>query len=67
MTFIQHAPHLRTQSERMGQYLKDDVTIGRPISMPTQGGQTQRMRGVIGKIKATFERVGILRGISQTS
>ena len=55
MTFIQHAPHFRTQSERVGQCLKDVVTIGRPISIPTQGCQTKRVRGVVGKIKAAFQ------------
>jgi hypothetical protein len=35
MTFIQHPPHFRTQCERVGQCLKDDVTIGRPVSMST--------------------------------
>src|ERR1019366_2483567 len=30
------------------------------------GGQTKRMCGVIGKIKSTFQRVGILSRISQS-
>jgi len=51
MTFIQHAPNFR---ERVGQGLKDDVAIGRPVSMPTQGGETKRVRSIVGKIKAAF-------------
>jgi hypothetical protein len=54
MTFIQHAPNFLAQSERVGQCLKDDVAIGRPVSMPTRGGETKRVRSVVGKIKAAF-------------
>jgi hypothetical protein len=54
MTLIKHPPHFRTQSERVRQCLKDDVAIVRPVSMPTQGRQTKRVRGVVGKVKAAF-------------
>jgi hypothetical protein len=35
----------------------------RPVSMPTQGGETKRVRGVVGTIKAALQRVGAIRGI----
>ena len=50
MTFVEHAPYLGTQSEGVRQRLKNDIAIGRPVSMPTQGGQTKRMSGVVGEI-----------------
>jgi hypothetical protein len=57
MTFIKHPPYLGTQPEGVRQCLKDDVAISRPVSMPTQGGQTKCMRGVVGEIKSAFQRV----------
>jgi hypothetical protein len=55
VTFVEHAPYLGAQSEGVRQRLKNNIAIGRPVTMPTQGGQTKRMGGVVGEIKAAFQ------------
>jgi hypothetical protein len=35
MTFVEHAPYIGAQSEGVRQRLKNDIAIGRPVSMPS--------------------------------
>lgn len=56
VAFRQHAPNLCAQPQRMRQHLKHDVTVGRTITMPPQGRQTQGMRRVVGQVKTPLQR-----------
>jgi drug/metabolite transporter (DMT)-like permease len=44
-------------SEGVRQRLKNDIAIGRAVSMPTQGGQAKRMGGIVDEIKSALQRV----------
>jgi hypothetical protein len=67
MTLIEHSPHFGAQTERVRQNLKDDVTIGWPVTLLAQGGQAKCMGGVVGEVEPALQRVGILGGIRQPS
>ena len=43
VTLILDAPELRHKAQRMRQYVKGDVSVGRPATMPAQRSQAQRM------------------------
>src|SRR5688572_5438673 len=55
MTLGEQAPDFGTKPERMRQHLKDDVALGGPEAVMTQGGQAQRMPGVVREIEATLQ------------
>lgn len=55
MALVQHAPYVRPQSERMRQYLEDDVTMAGAVALAAQRSQTQCMRSVVGQVEAAFQ------------
>lgn len=61
----QHAPDLRPQSERVREYLKNDVAVTGAVPMPTQGGQTKAVGCIVGKVKTTFDSVCFVACILQ--
>jgi hypothetical protein len=49
----------------MGQRLKDEVAVLGAIAQTPQGGQSQRVRGVVGQIKAALRRERHVDGIGE--
>ena len=66
MKLGEHTPHLWAQTQRMGEYLENDATIPRPVTMPPQSCQTEAVRGVIGKNEPAFQRIGGVLRIPKT-
>jgi hypothetical protein len=50
----QHPPHLRPEAEGVRQYLEDDVAMAGAEAVLAKRSQTERMRGVVGKVEPAF-------------
>src|SRR4051812_44680343 len=50
VTGCKHPPNRRSQAESMVQGLEDNIAVVRPIALPAQGRERQRMCRVVGEV-----------------
>ncbi len=65
MTFVEHAPYLRSKTERVGKHLKYDVAFCGAIPEPTQRSKTEGVSRVVREIESTLERICGALGIEK--
>ncbi len=63
---IQHAPAGRGPMQRVREALKHGVAVFAAITMPSQGGQGGRVRGVVSAREAAFRRDAGQSGVRET-
>jgi hypothetical protein len=59
-------PHLGTETERVREHLKDDVSVRGTISGVAQRREAQRVRGVVGEVESTLQGIRWLLRIGKS-
>ena len=65
VALVEHAPHLGTETQRVWQQLEHKVAIRGTVAGPAQRGETQRVRGAVGKFEPALQGVGRILGVGE--
>jgi hypothetical protein len=60
VTLREHPPDIGAKGKSVGQYLKDDVSLRRPVAAVSKRRQAQRTSGAVSKVELLYSEFDVL-------